>query len=121
MLKPAVKPEFNDYRYYIGRPRSYKFNGSKGTFEHGETKLADHQTGFVFLPLGYQAFKGKILGGQKVRKYVEFFFANNAGDICHILFAGLSADSFADFAADSLFYEGKEITQVFLRVTAEKK
>lgn len=91
-------------RYLPGYPRSYRFDASRGTFnENGENTLTKKGDSFSFIPIGYRKFKDDILG-YGTKTWIEFFFLNEALQVCALMFHGYSVDEFMRLA-NRMFYD----------------
>ncbi|MEO1626300.1 MAG: hypothetical protein AAFV25_14180 [Bacteroidota bacterium] len=102
-----------EIRYRPGSPRIYRFDASRGLFSlNGEINLTKKGEAFSFLPIAYRLFQDDILGyGRK--RWAEFFFVNQAGHLCNILFHGYSVENLLS-KTDDLYYDGVNLTQVCL-------
>lgn len=118
-LEPAKQPfEFEDYTYVSGRPMIYQWNGKTGGLylitPGGESVPICDEKGFTILPLGWRKFKAGLFG-RKERHWIEFFFPNEAGNICHVLFHDNSVRELENMAA-FLEYQNLSIEEVSIRV-----
>ncbi|MEM9824154.1 MAG: hypothetical protein AAF985_23920 [Bacteroidota bacterium] len=105
-----------EIKYLPGSPRIYRFDASRGIFTlAGETNLTKKGSAFSFTPVAYRLFTDDILGyGRK--RWAEFFFVNDAGHLCHLMFHGYSVENLLQ-KTDDLYYDGVNLTQV--RLTAK--
>ena len=99
-LLPSTRTNFVDpetgelkIRYRPGYPRSYRFDASRGLFSiNGETPITKKAEPLTFIPIGYRLFKDDILG-YGLKKWAEFFFLNEEGHLCSLLFHGYSVEN----------------------------
>ena len=107
-------------KYRPGYPRSYRFDASRGSFNvNGETRLTKKGEPLSFIPIGYRLFKDDILG-YGLKKWAEFFFINEASQLCSLLFHGYSVENL-DRRTNDLFYDSVNLSQVILTATPVEK
>lgn len=125
-LLPSLKTDFIDketgelkVRYRSGFPRSYRFDASRGIFVIGEKPITQRGESLNFIPIGYRIFQDEIMG-LDLKKWVEFFFLNQAGHVCSLLFHGFSVESL-ERKTNDLFYDEVNLTEVQLTVKPIEK
>ena len=126
-LFPTQKTDFVDpktgelvIKYRPGYPRSYRFDASKGNFNlNGEMTLTKKGEALSFIPIAYRLFRDEILGYGK-KSWAEFFFANEEGHLCSLLFHGYSVENLSKKTND-LFYDNVNLSQVILTATPVEK
>lgn len=80
-------------KYRPGYPRSYRFDASRGVINvNGEINITKKGEALSFIPIGYRLFKDDILG-YGLKKWAEFFFVNEGGQLCSLLFHGYSVEN----------------------------
>jgi hypothetical protein len=108
-------------RYLPGYPRQIRFDASKGNFNlNGDTSLSKKGEPFHFIPVAYRVFTDDILGMGR-RRWAEFFFLNEARQVCALLFHGYSVENFVRLAANSMFYDDVTPCEVILIATLLEK
>ncbi|MEZ5044184.1 MAG: hypothetical protein R2828_30100 [Saprospiraceae bacterium] len=111
---------FKEIQYLKGAPRAYRFDAKGGSLSfRGETKLTNKGEAFTFIPIAYRLFSAEILGYDH-RKWVEFYFINQIGQVCSVLFHGYSVDNLRLTFAD-MHYDRVNFTQVKLTVKPEQR
>lgn len=119
---PAVNAKDFDgiksFRCLPGSPMSYRFSGKDGRFTVGEDVEIGKSISFV--PIAYRRFKADNLFGKSGKEWVELFFINKKGAICHITFHGMSAEALVKHYK-TLYYDDLELNEVVLTVKGEKK
>ncbi|MEZ5045268.1 MAG: hypothetical protein R2828_35565 [Saprospiraceae bacterium] len=111
---------FKEIQYLKGAPRAYRFDAKGGSLSfRGETKLTNKGEAFSFIPIAYRLFSAEILGYDH-RKWVEFYFINQIGQVCSVLFHGYSVDNLRLTFAD-MHYDRVNFTQVKLTVKPEQR
>ncbi len=126
-LLPSTRTNFVDpetgelkIRYRPGYPRSYRFDASRGLFSiNGETPITKKAEPLTFIPIGYRLFKDDILG-YGLKKWAEFFFLNEEGHLCSLLFHGYSVENLERTTLD-LFYDSVNLSQVILTAKPVEK
>ena len=108
-------------RYMPGYPRQVRFDASKGFFNlNGETPITKKGEALQFIPIAFRVFQDDILGMGK-RKWAEFFFLNEAGHVCAVLFHGYSVENFMRLAANEMFYDNVTPCDVVITATPTEK
>jgi hypothetical protein len=103
-------------RYLPGYPRQIRFDASKGNFNlNGDVSLTKKGEEFSFIPIAYRIFNDNILGMGK-KRWAEFFFLNEARQVCAVLFHGYSVENFMRLAANEMFYD--DVTPCDVVITA---
>ena len=111
---------FPEIQYLPGAPRAYRFDAKAGRFNfRGETQLTNRGEAFAFIPIAYRFFAGEVLGYDH-RNWVEFYFINQLGQVCSLLFHGYSVDNLRPTFAD-MHYDRIDFTQVKLTVLPEQR
>lgn len=111
---------FEEIQYLKGAPRAYRFDAKGGFLSfRGETKLTSKGEAFTFIPIAYRIFADEILG-YDLRNWVEFYFINQMGQVCSVLFHGYSVDNLRLTFAD-MHYDRVTFTQVRLTVKPEQR
>lgn len=111
---------FQEIQYLKGAPRAYRFDAKGGVLSfRGKTKLTNKGEAFTFIPIAYRIFADEILGYDR-RKWVEFYFINQIGQVCSVLFHGYSVDNLRLTFAD-MHYDRVNFTQVKLTVKPEQR
>lgn len=110
-------------KYLPAQPFEYRYNGSTGGFQQGETPLFDPQNkpvrAFTIQPIAWRAFDAEMFNRKRVDKWVELFFVDDKGRLSHILFNNSSVTLFMQLAKD-LFYDGVALNEVVLSINSEK-
>jgi len=99
-LSPALHTNFINgetgelaVRYRPGHPRQYRFDASRGIFSvNGESPITKRGESLSFIPISFRIFKDDILGFG-LKKWIEFFFINEGGHLCNLLFHGYSVEN----------------------------
>jgi len=109
-----------EVRYLAGSPRSYQFNAGTGVFGivNGDT-LTKKGESFSFIPVAFRVFKDEIFNYGK-KTWAEFFFTNDLGQMCSILFHGYSVENLNKITSD-LFYDDANLCEVLLTVTPSER
>lgn len=126
-LLPTTKTNFVNaesgellIKYRPGYPRSYRFDASRGLFNvNGENNITKKGESLSFISIGYRLFKDDILG-YGLKKWCEFFFINNDGHLCSLLFHGYSVENL-ERRTNDLFYDSVNLSQVILTATPVEK
>ncbi len=126
-LLPSTKTNFIDkesgelqIRYRPGYPRSYRFDASRGLFNvNGETNITKKGEALTFIPIAYRLFRDNILSFG-LKKWAEFFFVNEGGHLCSLLFHGYSVENLEKCTND-LFYDSVNLSQVVLTAKPVEK
>lgn len=107
-------------KYKEGYPRQYRFDAKIGVLKIGEDEIITKKGGeFEFVPIAVRVFKGAILNYQS-KKWIEFFFINQAGHLSSFMIHGFSAERF--LALDSeLFYDDATINDIIIKLRPEAK
>ena len=105
------------FRYLPGHPRQVRFDAKAGQFNiNGTVPLG---SSLFFIPLAWRVFQDDILNmGRKL--WAELFFADDKGAICAVLFHGYSVENLYRLIGP-LFYDDLTLSDVTVKVTAEKK
>ena len=116
-----VNPETGELqiKYRPGFPRHYRFDASRGLFSLSEMTITKKAEPLSFIPISYRIFKDDILG-YGLKKWVEFFFINQLGHVCSLLFHGYSVENLERCTHD-LFYDEVNLSEVILTVTPIEK
>ena len=72
-----------------------------------------------FIPISYRIFLDDILG-YGLKKWVEFFFINQLGHVCSLLFHGYGVENLEKGTYD-LFYDEVNLSEVILTVRPIEK
>ncbi len=125
-LLPSLKTSFTNtetgelqIKYRPGFPRNYRFDASRGLFGLGEMTITKKGEPLSFIPISYRIFQDDILG-YGLKKWVEFFFINQLGHVCSLLFHGYSVENLERCTLD-LFYDEVNLSEVVLTVTPIEK
>lgn len=129
-LLPAIEPIENPI-YKAGRPRVYKFDARNGRLSirkgHEFVDITRSGESFHAIFFAYRPFQGNLFGEtddsgvQKIRKWIECYFLNQAGHVCSILFHDFSYENLSKMVGEDLFYEGLDLPMVVTKVTPVKK
>jgi len=126
LLLPSLKTSFTDsdtgelqIKYRPGFPRNYRFDASRGLFGLGEMIITKKGEPLSFIPTSYRIFQDDILGFG-LKKWVEFFFINQLGHVCSLLFHGYSVENLERCTHD-LYYDEVNLSEVILTVTPIEK
>jgi len=113
---------FENIQYLTGYPRQYRFDAKKGVFNMKDSEaLTKAGQDFTIVPIAYRIFTDSIIESYYGRrKWAEFFFINDKGQMCAILLHGHSVDNLRKLRAQ-LYYEGASLTQVALTIKPEAK
>jgi hypothetical protein len=116
-----INPETGELqiKYRPGFPRHYRFDASRGLFSLSEMTITKKAEPLSFIPISYRIFKDDILG-YGLKKWVEFFFINQLGHVCSLLFHGYSVENLERCTHD-LFYDEVNLSEVILTVTPIEK
>ena len=125
-LSPSVETNFINpetgelqIKYRPGFPRHYRFDASRGIFCLSDMTITKKAEPLSFIPISYRIFKDDILGFG-LKKWVEFFFINQLGHLCSLLFHGYSVENLERCTHD-LFYDEVNLAEVILTVTPIEK
>lgn len=103
----------NNIKYLAGHPRPYRFDASRGVINlNGETVITKKGEPFRFIPIAYRIFSDNILGLGK-KKWAEFFFLNQASQVCNLLVHGYSVDQLMR-TVEAMFYDEANLCEVEL-------
>lgn len=85
-----------EYLYFEGRPREYRFNGQNGQFNlYGDRILTEKSgrllTKFSLQPIAYRIFEDCLFGRSLRELWAELFFVDDDKCVANILFNGESA------------------------------
>ena len=109
-----------EVKYRPGHPRQYRFDASRGMFNvAGNENLTKKGEALSFIPVAYRIFKDDILG-YGLKSWAEFFFINNSGHMCSLLFHGYSVENLEKCTND-LFYDDVNLAQVTITATPIEK
>ena len=117
-----VNPETGELtiKYRPGYPRSYRFDASKGQYNlNGEITLTKKGESISFIPIAHRLFRDDILG-YGLKAWAEFFFLNEEGHLCSLLFHGYSVENLSK-KTNELFYDSVNLSQVILTATPVEK
>ncbi len=125
-LSPSLETNFTNsetgelqIKYRPGFPRNYRFDASKGLFSLNEMTITQKAEPLSFIPFSYRVFRDDILG-YGLKKWVEFFFVNQLGHVCSLLFHGYSVENL-ERKTNELFYDEVNLSEVILTVTPIEK
>ena len=125
-LLPSLETNFTDsetgelqIKYRLGFPRNYRFDASRGLFGLNEMAITKKGEPLSFMAISYRIFQDDILG-YGLKKWVEFFFINQLGHVCSLLFHGYSVENLERCTQD-LFYDEVNLSEVILTVTPIEK
>ena len=126
LLHPSLETNFTDsetgelqIKYRPGFPRHYRFDANRGLFSLSEMTITKKAEPLSFIPISYRIFKDDILG-YGLKKWVEFFFVNQLGHLCSLLFHGYSVENL-EKKTNALFYDSVNLSQVMLTATPVEK
>lgn len=113
-------------KYLIGNPRQYRYDASKGLVTlNGEIPVTRSMESFTFTPIAYRLFRDSLFikkgADENVKDWVEFFFLNEALQICVISFHGFSVEAFLQHYADYLFYDDLTPCEAIITMTPQAK
>ena len=112
--------EITAITYLPGYPRQYRFDASRGIFNvKGETPISKKGEELTILPIAYRVFRDDILG-MGLKKWVEFFFINEAKQVCSLLLHGYSVENLMRIV-DEMFYDGVNLCEVALSIKPVEK
>ena len=106
-------------KYRPGFPRHYRFDASKGLFSLSEMNITKKSEPLSLIPISYRLFQDDILG-YGLKKWAEFFFINQLGHVCSLLFHGYSVENLERCTSD-LFYDEVNLSEVILTVMPIEK
>ena len=125
-LLPSLETNFTNsetgelnIKYRPGFPRHYRFDASRGVFSLNEMTITKRGEPLTFISISYRIFKDDILGFG-LKKWAEFFFLNQAGHVCSLLFHGYSVENL-ERKTNELFYDEVNLSEVILTVTPIEK
>lgn len=125
-LLPSQQTNFIDsetaelnVKYRSGFPRNYRFDASRGIFILGEVPITQKGESLTFIPISYRLFKDDILG-YGLKKWAEFFFVNQVGHVCSLLFHGYSVENL-ERKTNELYYDEVNLTEVILTAKPVEK
>ena len=125
-LSPSLETNFTnaetgelEIKYRPGFPRNYRFDASRGVFSLNEMTITKKGEPLTFISISYRIFKDDILGFG-LKKWAEFFFLNQAGHVCSLLFHGYSVENL-ERKTNELFYDEVNLSEVILTVTPIEK
>lgn len=106
------------YKYIVGNPRQYRFNGQTGRFNiDGD---ADKGTSLTIQPINWRIFEENLFGRGKNEEWAEIIFIDDKNAVSSILFSNSSAGRLTKLV-ESLYYDDRNLCDVVLTITAEKK
>jgi hypothetical protein len=107
-------------RYRTGKPRSYRFDASKGVINiNGEetiTKAGDH---FSFIPIAWRIFRDNLFTKGK-KDWAELFFINQQGILSTIMVHQYSVEALASVESE-LYYDDLILEEVVLTLKPVQK
>ena len=112
--------EVTSVQYLVGRPRTYRFDASRGFFSlNGMIPISKKEEAVTIIPIAYRIFTADILG-VKGKQWVELFFLNRRNQVCSLLMHGYSVDSLLESTTD-LFYDDVNLCGVALSIQPIEK
>jgi hypothetical protein len=113
--------EMSKIKYLQGRPRSYRFDGSKGYFKFGEDEpITKKCESIKIITIAYRAFKDAIFNSEEKRdlrrNWLEIFYYNASGILSVVLFHDHSYREFERMYED-LVYDEVGIHEVEITIT----
>ena len=106
-------------KYRPGFPRHYRFDASRGLISLSDMNITKKAEPISFIPISYRIFQDDILG-YGLKKWAEFFFINQLGHVCSLLFHGYSVENLEKGTHD-LYYDEVNLSEVILTVTPIEK
>ena len=106
-------------KYRPGFPRHYRFDASRGLISLSDMNITKKAEPLSFIPISYRIFQDDILG-YGLKKWAEFFFINQLGHVCSLLFHGYSVENLEKGTHD-LYYDEVNLSEVILTVTPIEK
>ena len=106
-------------KYRPGFPRHYRFDTSRGLISLSDMNITKKAEPLSFIPISYRIFQDDILG-YGLKKWAEFFFINQLGHVCSLLFHGYSVENLEKGTHD-LYYDEVNLSEVILTVTPIEK
>lgn len=112
------------FKYVIGSPKKYRFNGQNGYFILGkETILLDSNnipiTEFSFQPIAWRIFEENMFQRGRIDKWCEMFFLDDKKCISVIMFNNTTLQELVELA-EFLLYEEITLADVVVTVKPEK-
>ena len=107
-----------EIKYLEGAPLIYRTNCSVGmVMDHKNKAMGDT---FLMTPIAWRVFSDDLY--QKGhRKWIEFFFINEKGNLTNIAIHGISAEEFLKETLSEIYYEGKQMSELVFQLYFEKK
>lgn len=110
--------EMLNIKYFKGSPKQYRFNGQTGRFNIDG--ITDQGAKLTIQPLAWRIFKDDLFGRNKMDDWAEIFFVDATGCVSGIMFNNSSVIELMDLVP-RLFYAEKNLSDVVLTITCEKK
>jgi hypothetical protein len=109
----------NRFKYMVGMPRQYRFNGQNGRFNMDGIK--DKGIALTVVPIAWRVFTAdNLFGRDRLEKWVELFFVDADNCVSSIMFNNTSADIFQQLLGQ-LMYADLTILEVTLTITADRR
>lgn len=110
--------EINEIKYMKGSPKQYRFNGQQGRFNIDGTQ--DIGTRLEIHPIAWRVFTDSLFGRGRRDEWAEIFFVDAENCVSSIMFNNSSVLELSDLLP-RLFYAQKELSDVVLTITSDKK
>lgn len=111
-----IRPRF---KYMVGQPRQYRFNGQNGRFNLDG--ITDKGTSLEIIPIAWRVFTAdNLFGRERLEKWAEVFFIDADNCVSAIMFNNTSANIFNTLLAQ-LMYADLTLIQVKLTITADRR
>ena len=108
-------------RFLTGSPRSYHLDLSKGCLNlDGQQAITKQGEPFKIQPIAIRVLEGALFG-QEEKKWCEFYFVNEAGHLCMMMFHSYSLDNFRNKFRELYYEEVSPCDVVWTISLAEKK
>lgn len=129
-LAEKINPETGEitlepkYKYIIGAPKQYRFNGQNGQFNmNGEQILLDGKnkpiSEFSLQPIAWRIFEENLFGRGRKETWAELFFVDERNRMASIMVNNTTLEGLRKLAED-LFYDDIELSDVVLTIKPEK-
>jgi hypothetical protein len=112
------------YKYIIGAPKQYRFNGQNGQFNiNGEQILLDTKgkaiDSFSFQPIAWRIFEENLFARGRKETWAELFFVDAKDCISSIMVNNTTLEELRKLA-ENLFYDDITLADIVLTIKPEK-
>jgi hypothetical protein len=112
------------YKYIIGAPKQYRFNGQNGQFNiNGEQILLDTKgkaiDSFSFQPIAWRIFEENLFARGRKETWAELFFVDAKDCVSSIMVNNTTLEELRKLA-ENLFYDDITLADIVLTIKPEK-